>query len=119
MQKDLIGSKDQPWDLVGSYNWSVIEVNVAIFVSCGPAFKAFIRRYFPRVFGSCNRRRSTGDGRQRPGDHTSKRRLYPLSRLTRSDGGLKTRTKQPEAESKGNTILPDRASCKNQALMWT
>lgn len=40
--------------------WYIIELDLAIFVACGPAFLAFFRHYLPAVFGGS----SAGGSRQ-------------------------------------------------------
>ena len=42
--------------------WYTIELNLAIFIACGPAFLAFFRHYLPTVFGgSSNRSKNKTD----------------------------------------------------------
>ena len=36
--------------------WYTIEINLAIFIACGPAFLAFFRHYLPAVFGGSSNR---------------------------------------------------------------
>jgi hypothetical protein len=36
--------------------WYKIEINLAIFIACGPAFLAFFRHYLPAVFGGSSNR---------------------------------------------------------------
>lgn len=49
---------DPSWSLW--HTLSGVENNVAIMVSCGPAIKAFLTRFFPRLFGSSVGSRPTG-----------------------------------------------------------
>ncbi|PVH68737.1 hypothetical protein DL98DRAFT_379418, partial [Cadophora sp. DSE1049] len=49
--KGVLHSTNITWDVVQPLLWFSIEVNLAIFVSCGPAFLAFFRHYIPGVFG--------------------------------------------------------------------
>lgn len=39
-------------NVVSPLNWSTIEINLAIFVTCVPSFKAFIRYHSPTLLGS-------------------------------------------------------------------
>ena len=59
-------SKDPTYSLAQTV--SGIEVNVAIFTACGPAMKALISRFAPRVFGTRTGSRPTGNVYQPP-DH--------------------------------------------------
>jgi hypothetical protein len=102
----LLNSTDQTWDVVSPYNWSGIELNVAIFITCGPAFKAFIRRHFPLVLGS-SYKRTSGHLQQARDNHS-----FPLSSHHRHSKSktmvttVTTRAKQPDSESEENIVLP-------------
>lgn len=50
---------DPSWSLW--HTLSGVENNVAILVSCGPAIKAFLTRFFPTIFGSSAASRPTGN----------------------------------------------------------
>jgi hypothetical protein len=43
-------------DVVNPLLWYSIEVNLAMFIACGPAFLAFFRHYIPSVFGGSSSR---------------------------------------------------------------
>ncbi|KAL5322258.1 hypothetical protein ACEPPN_010230 [Leptodophora sp. 'Broadleaf-Isolate-01'] len=43
---------DNTWSTVDAMNWSTVELNVAILISCTAAFKTLIQRFIPRIFGS-------------------------------------------------------------------
>ncbi|KAH9205663.1 hypothetical protein DL95DRAFT_317136 [Leptodontidium sp. 2 PMI_412] len=40
------------WSTVDAMNWSTVELNVAILISCTAAFKTLIQRFIPHIFGS-------------------------------------------------------------------
>jgi hypothetical protein len=105
----LIHSTDPTWALVSPFNWSTIELHLGIFVTCGPAFKAFFRRYIPRLLGGSSYRRSTAN-QLHPGDpHYGS---YPLGSKSRAGGETKTVitaiscARQPETESEEDIVLP-------------
>jgi hypothetical protein len=108
----LLDSTNPTMSLVSPYNWSTIEVHTGIFITYGPAFKAFVRSYIPQLLGNSSYRRSAGDSRTRPDHHDSHYGSYPLHSPPRADG---TKTviaavgpKQPETESEENIILPSQ-----------
>jgi hypothetical protein len=117
--KALINSTDPTWSLVSPYNWSTIEIHVGIFITCGPAFKAFVRRYLPRLLGNSSYGRSTGGGRHYLDPRHPHYGSYPLSSAKRTGDhgtlsvGATTKTvisavargKQSETESEENIIL--------------
>jgi hypothetical protein len=66
--------------------WYTIEVNLAIFIACGPAFLAFFRHYLPAVFGESSHRTNY---------HPSHpKNSYPLGSVSNTaphtDKGIKT-----------------------------
>ena len=50
------------------YTISIMEANVAIMASCGPALKALFTRYLPHMFGSRNATETQGNVHYWPGD---------------------------------------------------
>jgi len=58
---------DPSWSLW--HTLSGVENNVAIMVSCGPALKAGIVRFFPRLFGTSKGSQATGNAYLTRGDH--------------------------------------------------
>ena len=58
---------DPSWSMW--HTLSGVENNVAIMVSCGPALKAGIARFFPRLFGTSTGSRPTGNVYHTRGDH--------------------------------------------------
>lgn len=48
----LINSKDPTVDLTTPLNWSIIELNVSIFIAGAPALKTLLRRWAPALLGS-------------------------------------------------------------------
>ena len=55
--------------------WYTIELNLAIFIACGPAFLAFFRRYIPSVFG--------GSSAPSNDQASHRKNSYPLGTVTR------------------------------------
>ncbi|KAH7176032.1 hypothetical protein EDB81DRAFT_771772 [Dactylonectria macrodidyma] len=57
---DLLQSTDITWEIIPTAILGSFEVHIAIVCACMPFAKPFLRRYFPRVFGSssssCNAR---------------------------------------------------------------
>jgi len=109
----LLATADGTWILVNPLNWSTIELHIAVFVTCGPSFKAFMRRYLPRLLGSSSYRRSTGTHLHRR-DRMPPYGSYPLSSATRA-GETKTvitaitkakTAETAETESEENIVLP-------------
>lgn len=71
--------------------WYVIEVNLAIFIACGPAFLAFFRHYFPNVFGGSS---------HHPDNHPSyNKNSYPLGSVPRT---------VPHADNRVKTTITTR-----------
>jgi hypothetical protein len=50
--KSLLASTNITVDLVGPLNWSIIELNTAIFIAGAPALKALLRSCMPTVLGT-------------------------------------------------------------------
>lgn len=52
-----------------AYTISIMEANVAIMASCGPALKALFTRYLPQMFASRTATETQGNVRYWPGDY--------------------------------------------------
>ena len=65
--------------------WYNIEVNLAIFIACGPAYLAFFRYYIPSVFGASSHRTLTNTTRTNsfaPTVATRNNSLVPITQFT-------------------------------------
>jgi hypothetical protein len=76
-------------DIYSPILWYTIELNLAIFVACGPAFLAFFRHYFPAVFGS------SSNNTQSKKQTSRMKNTYPLGSISHGMGlqsghGLRT-----------------------------
>ncbi|KAH9219720.1 hypothetical protein DL95DRAFT_482812 [Leptodontidium sp. 2 PMI_412] len=71
----LLGSEDLTWNTTTPLMWYTIELNLAIFIACGPAFLAFFRRYIPSVFG--------GSSAPSNDQASHRKNSYPLGTITR------------------------------------
>ncbi|KAF1973570.1 hypothetical protein BU23DRAFT_417880, partial [Bimuria novae-zelandiae CBS 107.79] len=48
----LLASSNPTQALITPLNWSIIELNVSVFIAGGPALKAFLRHLVPSLLGS-------------------------------------------------------------------
>lgn len=48
----LLASTNPTINVVTPLNWSIIELNTAIFIAGAPSLKAFLRQYLPSLLGS-------------------------------------------------------------------
>jgi hypothetical protein len=55
----MLGSKDPTWTISGAMYWSVIETNIGILAASIPSFKAFAKRFLPRILGEDSSKRNT------------------------------------------------------------
>ena len=78
-----------------AYTISIMEANVAIMASCGPALKALFTRYVPQMFGSCNATETQGNVHYWPRDYepTSNRVRSAYSQQMRSWNSKTGRTR--------------------------
>jgi hypothetical protein len=97
--------------------WYTIELNLAIFIACGPAFLAFFRHYVPAVFGSSSNRTHYNPSHPK--------NSYPLGSIphgpTSTDKGTKTTitTRSPYFEDNSSEemiIMP--AGIQKQVDVW-
>ncbi|EEA26561.1 hypothetical protein EYB25_003793 [Talaromyces marneffei] len=54
MLKVFSTSSNPTWDNAPGGYWSIVEVDVGVFILCLPSARALLRRFFPSVFGSTN-----------------------------------------------------------------
>ncbi|KUL85425.1 hypothetical protein ZTR_06984 [Talaromyces verruculosus] len=54
MLKEFSTSSNPTWDNAPGGFWSIVEVDVGVFILCLPSVRALLRRFFPNVFGSTN-----------------------------------------------------------------
>ncbi|KAF4630434.1 hypothetical protein G7Y89_g7705 [Cudoniella acicularis] len=89
--RDLLASNDTTWNTVAPLMWYTIELNLAIFIACGPAFLSFFRRYLPMVFGG-----QTSRSRSKAYQHKEykNKNSYPL-RSVSQNGQHRTLSKNP------------------------
>ncbi|KAG9245081.1 hypothetical protein BJ878DRAFT_503157 [Calycina marina] len=75
----LVSSDDFTWNITTPVIWSAIELHIAIFASCMPAFKACSFHFFPHLLGSFTR--NTNSLSQYNSKNTPRRHLFPLNTL--------------------------------------
>lgn len=97
--------------------WYTVEVNLAIFIACGPAFLAFFRHYLPAVFG--------GSSHHTKFNPSHPKNSYPLGSVPHAashmDKGTKTTVTTRSPYFEGNSseemiIMPNRI--QKQVDVW-
>ena len=97
--------------------WYVIELNLAIFIACGPAFLAFFRHYLPSIFGGSS---------HYPENHPSyPKHSYPLGtvphNVPQTDKRAKTTvtTRSPYLEDNSSEeMIIGQTGIQKEAGLW-
>jgi len=99
--------------------WYTIEINLAIFIACGPAFLAFFRHYLPVVFGG-----SSDHSRFKSRHH---RHSYPLGSVHRSTPAgnragnntlITTNTISPYLENGSEEMIMSNSGIQKKVDVW-
>ncbi|KAH6681321.1 hypothetical protein B0J14DRAFT_633068 [Halenospora varia] len=127
--RDLLASNDITWNTVTPLMWYTIELNLAIFIACGPAFLAFFRRYLPMVFGGMT---SQSKSKAYQHDEYRNKHSYPLGSVSQGGhqhthskkSGLKTTvTSKPGTffdveNSSEEMIIASNSGIQKQVDVW-
>lgn len=127
--RDLLASNDITWNTVTPLMWYTIELNLAIFIACGPAFLAFFRRYLPMVFGGMT---SRSKSKAYQHDEYRNKHSYPLGSVSHGGhqhthskkSGLKTTvTSKPGTffdveNSSEEMIIASNSGIQKQVEVW-